>query len=402
MLLGYSWMSNAITAMFTGNQYPDVEAMALALSGAGSMDAVDEVTLIAVHDALAEKIIAGEGTVQIVLDKPFPAALGILALPFGSSILDMEWAVAQGAWPGTADSWIDYFKPALEEDPLFAVENGSGPFAVEEWNRAEKKLVLKRFAGYWAGPAKLERVVLRSVPEWTTRLLQLEAGDADVVAAPVEFLEELEAKEGIQVIRGLPMVSTTNVFFLWPVRPDSPAIGSGELDGEGVPPDFFADIDVRKGFCYAMDYEALIDQIHLGSTIRARGPIVKGIMGYHEDSPVYELDLDKAAEHFKRAHGGELWQRGFKLTGYYIAGITSWQSALQILQQNLARINPKFRLEVQGLQWSAFADLLWGGADPGAALVVCNWGPDYSDPGGAVGCGLLLPRRQRGGGRVLR
>lgn len=385
MLLGYSWMSNAITAMFTGNEYPDVEAMALDFAGVEDMADVDEATLVKVHDVLADKIVVGEDYVEIVLNKPFPAALGILALPFGGSILDREWAVAQGAWPGTPESWIEYFKPALEEDPLFAVENGTGPFMVEDWNRAEKKLVLKRFQGYWREPAKLERVILRSVPEWTTRLLQLEAGDADVVSAPVEFLEELEAKEGIKVIRGLPMVSTTNIFFLWPVRSDSEAIGSGKLDGNGVPPDFFADIDVRKGFCYAMDYEALIDQVHLGNTIRARGPIVKGIMGYRDDSPVYELDLEKAAEHFKRAYGGELWEKGFKLTGYYIAGITSWQAALQILQQNLARINPKFKLDVQGLQWSAFADLLWGGVEPGAALIVCNWGPDYSDPGGPLG-----------------
>lgn len=385
MLLGYSWMANAITAMFTGNEYPDVEAMALDFAGVDNMEDVSAEVLVQVYETLAEKILVGDDYVEIVLDKPFPAALGILALPFGASILDKEWAVAQGAWPGTPETWIDYFKPTLEEDPLFEVENGTGPFMVEEWDRAQKKLVLKRFEGYWREPARLERVILRSVPEWTTRLLQLEAGDADVVAAPVEFLEELEAKEGIKVIRGLPMVSTTNIFFLWPVRPDSEGIGSGKLDGNGVPPDFFADIHVRKAFCYSMDYDALIEQVHLGNTVRARGPIVKGIMGYRDDSPVYELDLEKAAEHFKQAWGGELWKKGFKLTGYYIAGVTTWQAALQILQQNLARINPKFRLEIQGLQWSAFADLLWGGEEPGAALIVCNWGPDYSDPGGPLG-----------------
>jgi len=386
MLLGFSWMANAITAMMTGNDYPDVEAMALALSGAENLDDVDDATLIQVHDILSEKIVVKDNTVEIVLDKPFPATLGILALPFGASILDKEWAVAQGAWPGTADTWIDYFKPTLEENPLFSVENGSGPFMLEEWNRPEKKAVFKRFAGYFREPAKLERVVLRSVTEWTTRLLQLEAGDADVIATPVEFLDEVEAMEGVQVLRGLPMVSTTNTFFLWPVRNSgNAALGSGKLDGEGIPPDFFADIDVRKGFCYSMDYGVLIEQIHLGNTLQARGPTVKGIMGYREDSPVYSYDPEKAAEHFKKAYNGELWEKGFKLTGYYIAGITTWQSALQVLQQNLAMINPKFKIDIQGVQWSAFSDLLWGGDEPGAALIVCNWGPDYSDPGGPLG-----------------
>ena len=386
MLLGFSWMSNAITDMFTGSEYPDVEAMALALGGVETMDEVDDATEAVVYNTLADKIAVRDDAVEIVLDKPFPATLGILALPFGASILDQEWAVAQGAWDGVADTWIDYFKPTLEENPLFALENGSGPFQLEEWDRAEKKAIFKRFEGYFREPASLERVVLRSVTEWTTRRLQLEAGDADIVSTPVEFLDEMQATNGVTVLRGLAMVSTTNTFFLWPVRDSgNPNLGSGQLDGKGIPPDFFSDIDVRKGFCYAMDYDALINQIHLGNTEQARGPIVKGIMGYRADSPVYSYDPEKAKEHFMKAWGGEVWEKGFKLTAFYIAGNTTWQSALGILQQNLSMINPKFQIEIQGVQWSAFSDLLWGGEDPGAALIVCNWGPDYSDPGGPLG-----------------
>ena len=31
----------------------------------------------------------------------------------------------------------------------------------------------------------------------------------------------------------------------------NPNIGSGKLDGNGIPPDFFADINVRKAFLHA-------------------------------------------------------------------------------------------------------------------------------------------------------
>ncbi|NNC01162.1 ABC transporter substrate-binding protein, partial [Corallococcus exiguus] len=133
----------------------------------------------------------------------------------------------------------------------------------------------------FGGAAPLERVVMRTVPEWTTRRLQLLSGDADFVTTPVEFLDELSKTPGIKVVDGLPKVFGRGLFFGWPVdEADNPVLGSGKLDGEGIPPDFFSDIDVRKGFNYAQNYDALLKQVLLGKTVQSRGPTVRGIMGY--------------------------------------------------------------------------------------------------------------------------
>jgi peptide/nickel transport system substrate-binding protein len=385
MMLGKSWMSDAITSMITGGAYADIEELAVALAGVGSFEEVDEAGLIATYEELSRHLVVKPGTLELILDRSFPATLGITALPFGASIVDKEWAIAQGAWPGTAETWIDYHKPELEEDPLFEVENGSGPFMIESWDRAENKWVLKRFENYFRGPAALERVVIRSVPEWTTRRLEFEAGDADLVAVPTEFLDEMAATPGVTVVRDLPTVWTANVFFVWPVREDSAFIGSGQLDGDGIPPDFFADLDVRKAFCYSMDYDAMLVQILLGNTVQARGPTVRGIMGYRDDSPIYSFDPVKAEEHFRAAYDGKVWENGFKVTAMNIAGNTSWEACLSVLQQNLAAINPKFKLEIINLQWSSFADHLWGATNEDVPLNICNWGPDYTDPGGPLG-----------------
>jgi peptide/nickel transport system substrate-binding protein len=97
--------------------------------------------------------------------------------------------------------------------------------------------VLKRFDGYFGKPAALQQVVIRTVPEWTTRRLQLEAGDADVVTTPVEFIDEMAKKPGIKVTDKLPAIYGRGLFFAWPVQAtDNPAIGSGQLDGQGIPP----------------------------------------------------------------------------------------------------------------------------------------------------------------------
>ncbi len=385
MMQGESWMSNAITEMITAGEYPNIAVWAAKLAGVDKLDEVDAAGLANVYEALSEKIAIDDDAVTIKLAKPFPATLGVIALPYGTSIVDKEWAVAQGDWSGDADTWIDFYKPDTGADPLFKAENGTGPFMLEEWDQGERKLVLKRFENYMFDPAPLERVVLRNVPEWTTRRLQLEAGDADVVATPVEFLDEMKKTDGVTVTEGLPQIYGRSLFFMWPITSDSSAIGSGKLDGKGIPPDFFGDIDVRKGFNFAQDYDLLIEQVNLNKTVQLRGPTVRGLMGYRSDSPVYKYDPKKAEEHFRKAFGGKLWDVGFELTAFHTEGSSLANAALSVLQQNLARINPKFRLNIQAVPWSALSDRIYGQQNPSAPMAYMGWGPDYSDPGGPLG-----------------
>jgi peptide/nickel transport system substrate-binding protein len=385
ILQGESWMANAVTEMITSGIYTNIEKWAIGLSGAEKFENVDAAGLAATHAALAEKIRTEGENLIITLDSSFPATLGIMSLPFATSIIDREWAIEKGAWPDTAETWLDHHKPKLENNPLFEVENGSGPFMVEAWDQAEQRITLKRFDGYFRDPASLKRVVLRTVPEWTNRRLQLLAGDADFAATPPEFIEEMRASEGIKV-ESLAQVYGRSLFFGWPVKAeDNPAIGSGQLDGKGVPSDFFANLDVRKAFNYAQNYDILLEQIQQGRTVQLRGPTVQGLMGYRSDSPIYSYDPAKAEEHFRAAFDGQLWEVGFEMTSYYSEGSTEAASSLAVLQQSLARINPKFRLRVQALTRSAFREKTYGSSNPESPLSYMGWGPDYSDPGGPLG-----------------
>jgi len=332
-----------------------------------------------------KKLKVVNGRLVMTLDKSFPAALGIMALPFATSIIDMEWAKDVGDWPGTASTWKKYHKPKKNDDPLYKQENGSGPFMVESWDTLTKKLTLKRFEGFFRKPAALERVVIRTVPEWTNRRLQLLSGDADYAHTPPEFLEEMRAAKGIKVTN-LEQVYGRGFFMGWPTSSiDNPATGSGKLDGKGVPPNFFGDLDVRKGFNYAQNYDIILEQVLLGLTVQSRGPTVKGLMGHRADSPVYKYDPEKATQHFKAAFGGKLWDVGFEMSMYVSEGRTRQISAGSILQQNLARINPKFRLKVQQLSSASFREKTYRLPNPETPLAGMGWGPDYSDPGGPLG-----------------
>ena len=51
-----------------------------------------------------------------------------------------------------------------------------------------------------------------------------------------------------------PTEAATEVAPEEPSGPTSNYIGSGQLDGNGVPPDFFSDLHIRKAFAYSFDF----------------------------------------------------------------------------------------------------------------------------------------------------
>jgi len=57
---------------------------------------------------------------------------------------------------------------------------GTGPYELVEWVR-DSQVVMQRNENYWGDPAPVANVVIRAVPEATTRVAELLAGNADVI-----------------------------------------------------------------------------------------------------------------------------------------------------------------------------------------------------------------------------
>jgi len=189
--------------------------------------------------------------------------------------------------------------------------------------------------------------------------------------------------EGVMVENGLPTLYNEMIAIQWNVAGDSPGIGSGQLDGNGIPPDFFSNLDVRKGFSYAMDYRTYIDQVMDSLPPRSIGPILSGILGYSNDQPRYDHDPEKAAEHFRKAYDGKLWEVGFKFTAYSAMPYDgTLRHSLEILRESLLAINPKFQMEVEILQWSTFLGKVFG--EQSMPLWTIASGNDYADPDNSV------------------
>jgi ABC-type transport system substrate-binding protein len=155
-------------------------------------------------------------------------------------------------------------------------------------------------------------------------------------------------------------------------------VGSGALDGAGIPPDFFSDLDVRKGFCYAFDYETYIRDGLQGAGEQRGSPVVEGLPYYNPDASMYEYDEDLAELHLKAAWGGEVWEKGFKFTLLYNSGNIPRKTACEILAENLAGINPLFEVSIQPISWPTFLGKIWGTRD--MPMFQIGWLPDYPHP----------------------
>ncbi len=325
-------------------------------------------------DEIKSKVEVDGQWVQFNLAAPYEPFLQILSQPWGS-IVDKEWSIENGDWDGSQASYEELNDPESGSSPLQVIMNGTGPFKLERFEAAVET-VLIRNEDYWREPANLDRVIIKVVEEWTTRRLMLEAGDADSVYVPRAHIAEMEGISNLKVYSDLPALENVAMFFQFNISEESTFVGSGKLDGAGIPRDFFSDPDVRKGFAYAFDYETFIRDAYSGEANQIGSPIVEGLSYFDANAPKYVLDLEKAEEHLRKAWGGQVWENGFTLTIAYNAGNLQRKTGLEIIQQNLFSLNEKFTVLIQVMQWPSLLRGMYAGLLP---MFQIGWTADYPD-----------------------
>src|SRR4030065_478948 len=71
----------------------------------------------------------------------------------------------------------------------------------------------------------------------------------------------------------------------------NPYLGSNQLDGNGVPADFFTDVHIRKAFSYCFDWDTLIADVYNGEAVQAITLPLPGMPGYDLTATHYTFDL---------------------------------------------------------------------------------------------------------------
>ena len=265
---------------------------------------------------------------------------------------------------------------------------GTGPYMFSKWEDGQYVL-LKHFPDYWENDGNawdsdyrkskglpgghIKNVFIRTNTDKDSRILEFLNGEADFAYVPIADRETVEGKDGIRTIEGYPTFNMGFIGFNFNIQYDW-ANTTADDPGPAPSSDFFSDPNIRLAFCNAWPYADFIESELDGSAIQPRGPIPAGMLGYPEDGPQFHLDLEAAENYFKET---EYWDTGFEMTLYYNTGNTARENGLLWLENNIEEMNPKFSIEVQGLEWPDYLDKLYGGETP---LFFLGWAPDYADP----------------------
>ncbi|MFA6583496.1 MAG: ABC transporter substrate-binding protein [Elusimicrobiaceae bacterium] len=332
--------------------------------------------LIVNFEEAAKAVTVDKNMVVIKLKKPFAPFLSIMAR--WSYVMNRAWCAERGEWDGGPETWKKFNNRAREQSGLFSEMNGTGPFKLFRWDRKARRLFLARNEGYWGKPVGVAKVIMTTVPEFGTRRLMLEAGDADIIDVPRPFVDQLSGMKNVSVKDNLKRLLTDPAFFfIFKVNgAGNPDIGSGKLDGAGIPPDFFSSADIRRAFAWSFDYDGFYKEGLKSKASLALGCIPPGLPGYSADIKHYTFDLKKAEQYFRKAYGGEVWNKGFKFTLTYNIGGEVRQLAAEIMKRNVEKINPKFKIELRGLEWAAYLDRAQKRMMP---MFTRGWTGDYPD-----------------------
>jgi len=366
------------------------------LNRSSSRDDVGNIVVTA--DQINSAITRTATTVTFHLSIPYPPFLQILSQPW-SSILSKEWCVTPplGDWPGTWDNWQDYNSQPSPIDlqdtawpgPHLNAMCGTGPYYLEYVDNDLQEWSIRKFDDYWHGcPALgangfLERVRATWHYAWSDRKTMFLNGQADMVAVPRTNVNEVLGQPGVRCVYPLPTLICHAMSYTFDISTSSPYMGvpgglpPGTLEEWGIPPDFFTDIDTRKGFAYSVNYTELIDDVFLGEAYQPATPIIWGLPFYNPAQEKYSIDLARSEEHFRAAWGGQLWTSGFSMTVCYNERDFILQRLCEIIKANVESLNPRFHIEIMSLPWSEYQ-----AQNDNHEMVIFRsaWLADFSDP----------------------
>jgi peptide/nickel transport system substrate-binding protein len=373
------------------------------LLAAEGIDGDDVAVCELIKDTITADDAAGTVTMHLAYDAGYFPQL--LAQPW-AGIQDMEWMVEQGAWDGDCATWRDYYAPDVSASTLYDKANGTGPYKLDHWTAGEE-LVLTANEDWWVdgplwegstvdGVPAVKTVVTSVVEEWGTRLASVQAGDADLFDAEIAFASQTDdmVKEWtiyggdtteynpngiLRLVQYLPRPQSDDMFMNFAIDTEggNSWIGSGELNGAGIPADFFSDIHVRKAFNYCFDRDTFIQEVAQGEGIPHRGPIIADMLGYDPDSEIYDYDLAKCEEEFQAAWDGAVWENGFQMTLAYNSGNDSRRIANEILRDNISSLNEKFIIIIADLPWPTYLAERRAGRLP---VHLTGWIEDFHHP----------------------
>lgn len=251
-------------------------------------------------DTIADPKLASEGAITQLgpyagCDVISPSQIRVnYSAPFGAAVASFAESTLAPVSPSAVRK--------LGDQGFARAPVGAGPFKFTSWENGQR-VVLDRFDAYnWApsynthkGPSQVARIVHRFIPDASTRIAALEAGEIDIAdATPVLDLKRLGDTRGYKTMIG-----------------NSAGVPFGlELNGSrGI----FQDVKVRRAMAMAIDRADLADSLFFGLVDPSYGPLSAATPGYWKGTEAMYTPNEAAAVALLEEAGWKLGPDGVRV-----------------------------------------------------------------------------------------
>lgn len=195
-------------------------------------------------------------TIALVTKKPYAPLLNNLAL----------WLC-----PILSPKAMAEYKDQIGRHPV-----GTGPFTFVKWVK-DDQIILQRNDNYWGDKAKVDKIILKSIPEPSARLMALQSGTIDIA-------DDLDP-DSINLLKSNPQITVI----------ERPSVNVGYLALNTQKP-ALKDVRVRQAINHAIDKDTLIKTIFQGLAIPAKNPFAPSIWSYNDAIQPYDYNPEKAKQ----------------------------------------------------------------------------------------------------------
>lgn len=242
-------------------------------------------------------------------------------------------------------------KKNIENNPNWKSEPvGTGAYKYVKWVSGDY-VEVEAFDDYFAGKPQIKKIILKSVPEGSSRTMGLEAGDYDMILDP----EPIDKK----------IIQNNSKFSYYETESFIPNYISINLKNEVL-----KDKNLRKAIENAIDIQGIIDVAADGDGIPAATLVAPQIFGANKEIPWTKKNIELAKEYMKKSN----YPDGVNLS-ITIANSSVTKRIAEIIQSNLKEIG--INLKIETYDWGVYIDRTGKGQHE---LAIMGWSNNTGDP----------------------
>lgn len=231
---------------------------------------------------------------------------------------------------------------------------GTGAYTLGEFVPGQR-IVLEANKNYWGGAPEVDKLIIRPVPEASTRTAELQTGGADIIQnAPVGQIPELEGSKGVHV----NALAGRRIAY----------IGMNLLPGGN---DALQDKRVRQALNHAVDVQLILDTVMEGYGDRTATVFRPDFMGFDPKLEPYTHDPKKAKKLLADAGYADGLSLSIQLSEVIFA---SAGEVINALASQLAEVGVDAKIEI--LDHPTYRSVVIDGqeANKVAPLYAWQWG----------------------------